>query len=172
VNDNVSVYEMVENIVQVVYYTHYGYITDPELKKDLMQVGFLKAYELLNNGNYDPTMSLRNFLYTGIRNEMHNTLYHLGKIKTVSLDDGLGLYENVIGYRQIPEYSVEEKVVRDVCDKFSYHGDYYPIVFNYLLSLGIVSGSKLDVGEVDNDLTDGIIVLTLWSIYEREVENG
>ena len=61
-NDNVSVYEMVENIVQVVYYTHYGYITDPELKKDLMQVGFLKAYELLNNGNYDPNLSLRNLI--------------------------------------------------------------------------------------------------------------
>lgn len=171
-NDNISVYEMVENIVQVVYYTHYNYNSDPELKKDLMQVGFLKAYELLNNGNYDPNLSLRNFLYTGIRNEMHNTLYHLGKIQTVSLDDGLDVYENIIGYEQVREYTVEESTVKEVCDKFIAHGDYYPIVCNYLLKIGILDGEKQEVCEVDNDLTEGIITLTLWTLYEREVENG
>lgn len=170
-NDNISVYEMVENIVQVVFYSHFSYITDYELKRDLMQVGFLKAYELLNNGNYDPTMSLRNFLYTGIRNEIHNTLYHLGKIPTVSLD-GLDVYENVVGYNQVKDYTVEEEVVRDVCSKFKSHGDYFPKVANYLLKIGILEGNKYDEVEVDPELTDGIITLTLWTLYEREVANG
>ena len=57
-SEQTSIYEMIENIVQVVFYTYYNYIRDPELKADLFQIGYLKAYELLNNGNYDPTMSL------------------------------------------------------------------------------------------------------------------
>lgn len=172
-NDNISVYEMVENIVNVVFYTHYSYITNPELKKDLMQTGYLKAYELLNNGNYDPTMSLRNFLYTGIRNEIHNTLYHLNKIPTVSLE-GLDVYENVVGYYQVREYSVETEVVKSVCDKFKKHGDYFPTVANYLIKLGILDSKKYNEEGIEYDptLRDGVITLTLWTLYEREVANG
>ena len=168
--DNISIYDMVSNIVQVVFYTHYSYITDPELKKDLMQTGFLKAYELLNNGNYDPTMSLRNFLYTGIRNEIHNTLYHLGKIPTVSLE-GLDMYDNVVGYHQVREYEVETDVVRSVCSKFKRFGDYFPIVCNYLISLGILDMKESETTEVNDSLTDSIITLTLWNLFEREVGN-
>ena len=170
-NNNVSIYDMVENIVQVVFHTHYSYITNPELKKDLIQTGFLKAYELLNNGNYDPTMSLRNFLYTGIRNELHNTLYHLGKIPTASLDE-LAMYDNVVGYRQVRDYTVEEDVVREVCSKFWKQGDYYPVVANYLIKLGIMEGVGYEEKEVNHDLTPSIITLTLWRLYESEVANG
>lgn len=172
-NDNISVYEMVENIVNVVFYTHYSYITNPELKKDLLQTGFLKAYELLNNGNYDPTMSLRNFLYTGIRNELHNTLYHLGKIPTVSLDT-LDVYENVIGYHQVKEYSVEEELVKKVCDKFKDYGDYFPIVANYLINIGILDKEKYneDGVEYNQELCSGVITLTLWELYKKEVADG
>lgn len=170
-NDNFSLYEMVDNIVQVVFYTHFSYITEPELKKDLWQIGFLKAYELLNNGNYDPTMSLRNFLYTGIRNEMHNTLYHLGKIKTVSLDE-LDVYKNVVGYTQTREYTVEEEIVNSVCKKFRRHGNYTPFVINYLIKLGLIEGDRCSECEVDRNLLNPIITLTLWELYESEVING
>jgi hypothetical protein len=171
VNDNISIYEMVDNIVQVVIATHFSYVTDRELRKDLSQTGFLKAYELLNNGNYDPNLSLRNFLYTGVRNEIHNTLYHLGKIPTVSLD-GLDVYDNVIGYRQVRDFTVQGKVVWDVVSKFSLYGDYFPQVANYLNKLGIFDGVKYEETEVDDTLTDGIITLTLWKLYECEVANG
>ena len=170
-NNNISMYEMVDNIVQVVVATHFSYITDRELRKDLMQTGFLKAYELLNNGNYDPNLSLRNFLYTGIRNEIHNTLYHLGKIPTVSLDV-LDVYDNVIGYRQVRDFTVEEKIVREVCSKFSRHGDYFPVVANYLIKIGILEGDGYKETEVDNNLTKSIITFTLWKLYECEVANG
>ena len=169
--NNISIYDMVSNIVQVVFYTHFSYITNPELKKDLMQTGFLKAYELLNNGNYDPSMSLRNFLYTGIRNEIHNTLYHLGKIPTVSLE-GLDVYDNVVGYNQVREYEVNVEVVRSVCNKFKSYGDYFPIVCNYLIDVGVLNMNKLETSEVNDNLTGSIITLTLWSIFEKEVEDG
>ncbi len=169
---NISLYDMVDNIVHVVFNTHFSYVTERELKRDLMQVGYLKAYELLGNGNYDPSMSLRNFLYTGIRNEMHNTLYHLGKIPTVSLDSGLDLYENIVGCYQTSEFSVQEEVVMEVCSKFLKHGNYFPIVANYLHKLGILCGEDYSVSEVNDDLTDSIITLTLWRLYENEVANG
>lgn len=185
--ENITVYEMVDNIVQVVFYTHFSYITDQELRKDLWQIGYLKAYELLNNGNYDPTMSLRNFLYTGIRNEMHNTLYHLGKIPTVSLSD-LDVYENVIGYTQTRDYYVDDKVVRQIAKRFKKHGDYYPILIKFLEGTGIIDHNtvnnclkkrypnkdimNLEFSEEEYIMQDSLKALTLWKLYEKEEING
>ena len=175
--ENITIYEMVDNIVQVVFYTHFSYITDQELRKDLRQIGFLKAYELLNNGNYDPTMSLRNFIYTGVRNEMHNTLYHLGKIPTVSLSD-LDVYENIVGYTQVREYEVDNVVAKEVSDRFKLHGDFYKPITDYLIKIGIL-GEEYRVKtntEVEykppKDFEDCLITLTLWKLYEKEEING
>lgn len=168
-----SIYEMIENIVQVVFYTHYNYIKDIELKKDLFQIGYLKAYELLNNGNYDPTMSFRNFIYTGVRNEMHNTLYHLGKVKNVDLDV-LDKYENIIGTYDVVEYNVELSYVREICETFKKFGNYYPTVVNYLIDIGIVDCEKCNENknELDDKMREGIITLVLWSLLEKEKSNG
>ena len=170
-DEQTSIYDMIENIVQVVFYTHYNYIKDVELKKDLFQIGYLKAYELLNNGNYDPTMSFRNFIYTGVRNEMHNALYHINKVQTVSLDQ-LDKYDNVAGYHDTGEYNIELDLVKEVCSKFKRYGDYFPYVANYLIDLGIVSGKRLIEGNIDNSLLEGIITLVLWKLFEKERDNG
>lgn len=184
--ENISVYEMVNNIVQVVFYTHFSYITDQELKKDLWQIGYLKAYELLNNGNYDPTMSLRNFIYTGVRNEMHNTLYHLGKIPTVSLSD-LDVYENVVGYNQVRDYYVDDSVVEEISERFKKHGDFYSFLLGYLTYLGLIDNKylrecllkkyssynyELTLNETQFSMLDSLKALTLWKLYEKEEING
>ena len=80
-----SMYDFVENIVTVVFYKYFNYVTNEQTKQDLFQEGYLKAYELLNNGNYDPSMSLRNFIYTGARNTMTNYMYHNKKENHVDL---------------------------------------------------------------------------------------
>ena len=46
---------MIDNIVTVVFRIHFYYVTDKDLEQDLKQEGYLKAYELLSQGNYDPT---------------------------------------------------------------------------------------------------------------------
>lgn len=71
-----SVQSMIDNIVIVVFRKHFYYITDKDLEQDLKQEGYLKAYELLADGNYDPSKNLRTFIYTGVRNAMTNYLYH------------------------------------------------------------------------------------------------
>ncbi len=171
--EQTSLYEMIDNIIQVVFYTHYSYIKEPELKKDLFQIGYLKAWELLNNGNYDPTKSFRNFIYTGVRNEMHNALYHINKIKTVDLDV-LDKYDNVVGYHETGEYSVELSFVKKITDKFKRFGNYFPSVVNYLISIGIVQCPKLadNIDSLDSKMLEGIITLVLWDLYEKERDNG
>ena len=171
-DNQTSLYEIIENIVQVVFYTHYNYIKDVELKKDLFQIGYLKAYELLNNGNYDPAMSFRNFIYTGVRNEMHNTLYHLNKVKLVDLDV-LDKYDNIVGYHETGEYTIELKVARQICNRYIVYGDYYPAVVNYLISLGLIHNKRLPQSpNLDPKLLEGIITLVLWKLFEKERDNG
>jgi len=171
-NEQTSILEMVENIVQVVFYTYYNYIKDPELKADLFQIGYLKAYELLNNGNYDPTMSFRNFIYTGVRNEMHNALYHINKMHTVNLDQ-LDKYDNVIGYHDTGDYNIELSFIRQLCNQFKRHGDYFPSVVNYLINLGIINCSKLEEDKrIDDKMLEGIVTFVLWELFEKERDNG
>ena len=169
--EQASLYEMIENIVQVVFYSYYSYIKEPELKKDLFQIGYLKAYELINNGNYDPSMSFRNFIYTGVRNEMHNTLYHINKIKTVDLEQ-LDKYDNVVGYHDTGDYFIDTLFIKSITNKFNRYGNYFPTVINYLIDLGLISKSKLKEDPfIDTNLTEGIITLVLWELFEKEKEN-
>lgn len=172
-NEQTSIYEMIENIVQVVFYSYYNYIKDPELKADLFQIGYLKAYELLNNGNYDPTMSFRNFIYTGVRNEMHNALYHINKMKTVDLEQ-LDKYDNIVGYHETGDYNVEIDYVREICETFNRYGNYFPTVANYLINIGVIEGKKLkeDRDSLDDKMLEGIITLVLWKLFEKEKDNG
>ena len=76
---NKSVEAMITNIVTVVFRIHFYYVSNEDLEQDLKQEGYLKAYELLAKGNYDPTKSLRTFIYTGVRNAMTNYMYHQNK---------------------------------------------------------------------------------------------
>ena len=55
-----SMLEMIDNIVEVVVNSYFYWVEDYAFKEDLMQEGYLKAYELLKTGNYDPNQSLRN----------------------------------------------------------------------------------------------------------------
>ena len=171
--EQTSILDMVDNIVQVVFYTYYNYIKDPELKEDLFQIGYLKAYELLNNGNYDPTMSFRNFIYTGVRNEMHNTLYHINKVKTVNLDI-LDKYDNVVGYHDTGDYNIDLEFVKSITDRYSRFGDYYKPVINYLIYLGIIENQPyLEIKEeVNEKLFEGVMTLVLWELFEKEKNNG
>lgn len=171
-NEQTSLYEIIENIVQVVFYTHYNYIKDPDLKEDLFQIGYLKAYELLNNGNYDPSFSFRNFIYTGVRNEMHNTLYHLNKLQTVDLEI-LDKYDNIVGFHDTGEYDVDQLFIKEICNRYKRFGDYYPLVYNYLLNLHIIKGKPLKENPKYRDsLFEGIMSLVIWELFEKERDNG
>ena len=132
----------------------------------------MKAYELLNSGNYDPNLALRNYIYTGVRNEIHNVLYHLGKVSVSSLDT-LDVYDNVIGYTQTKEYDIDLSIVKEVCDKFKFSGDYYVPVLKYLNDIGMITFDPkgYDLKNYNQEMLEGIITIVLWKLYDREVVN-
>ena len=81
-------------LCEVVMNTHYSYALSTD-KEDLKSVGILKALELLHNGDFDPSRStLKNYLYTGMRNEMKNYLYKTGKDVVVDDEILLGINED------------------------------------------------------------------------------
>nr|DAY17815.1 MAG TPA: RNA polymerase sigma factor [Caudoviricetes sp.] len=74
--------DYISNLCNIVYSRHFDFYDD---KEDLIQEGMIKSIELLYNGNYNPDYSLKNYLYTGIRNTMKNFIYH--NSKSVPVED-------------------------------------------------------------------------------------
>lgn len=163
-----SMYDIIDNIVNVVFYKYFSYVTDPQLKEDLFQEGYLKAYELLNNGNYDPTMPLRNFIFTGVRNAMTNYLYHVKKESHTDLSD-LDKYENVVGVYDIEEYDIDIELIKSITDRYSSYGNLYVPVIEYLNNIGI---TKVVVQHIEQQISpmiqEAVITLVIWELYYKE----
>lgn len=63
-----------EKLITVVLNKHFSKVS-PSKKDDLKQLGWYKVFKTLRAGGFDPSRSsLKNYLYTGIRNEMGNFL--------------------------------------------------------------------------------------------------
>ena len=156
-NNSNSVESMIQNVVTVVFRIHFYYIRDKDLEEDLKQEGFLKAYELLAEGNYDPTKSLRTFIYTGVRNAMTNYMYHHNKENHTDLDtindqmwqryelitsdnywEGKLFYSND-SIRE--EYSIDIDLITEICNKYLMFGDYTNVIINELNKLGVYSNT-------------------------------
>ena len=129
---------MIDNIVEVVRKMFFYYVYDQDTIDDLKQEGYLKAYELLAKGEYDPSKNLRNYLFTGVRNAMTNYMYKRNKTKNdishETLDNAqwqdfmkVGQDDYYIGkvYTRV-EYQTDFKFTEDdiekVAEKFSSFG--------------------------------------------------
>lgn len=163
-----SMYDLISNIVEVVVNSYFYWVQDASFKQDLMQEGFLKAYELLRTGNYDPNQSLRNYLYTGVRNAMSNLNYHNNKEKHSSYD----LYDDNVetdsfcfmAQKQVYiNYNVDIDIIKKSCDKFN--SKYIGNVINYLHEIGVYDETTDDVVlEPNNLILKSIIVDIMWNI--------
>lgn len=81
-------YEDILDLADIIIAKHF-YINSALEKEDLKSIGVLKALEALNNGIFDKSKgSIKNYCYTGMRNEMKNYLYRMSKLVAVS-DDAL-----------------------------------------------------------------------------------
>ena len=163
-----SIYDIVDNIVNVVFYKYFSYVTDPQLKQDLFQEGYLKAYELLNNGNYDPAMPLRNFIFTGVRNAMTNYMYHDKRESHADLTE-LDKYENIIGVYDTEDYDIDIDLIKEITDRYSIYGNLYNPVMEYLKEIGITT---INVKHIDQDINpiilEAVITLGIWELYYKE----
>lgn len=158
-----SVGEMIDNIVEVVLNTHYNYITSEELREDLIQEGYLKAYELLKIGTYDPRRNLRNYLYTGVRNAMQNFLYHDRK----EVHSDLETAEIYVEAPEVVNIKVDLIKIKNMCDKYKSYGDYLPIALNYLKELNLYQGRIPEFhGTIDEVIQGAIKCEIIWSLVE------
>lgn len=164
-----SMYDIVDNIVNVVFYKYFSYVTNPQVKQDLFQEGYLKAYELLESGNYDPSMPLRNFIYTGVRNAMTNYMYHSKKETHVDLSE-LDKYENIVGVYDIDDYDIDVKLIHNICDTFKEHGDFFVPVMEYLKKIGLTNiRVEHKEQELNPMITEAVITLVIWEMYYKEM---
>ena len=155
-SNNNSVESMIQNIVSVVFRIHFYYINDLDLEQDLKQEGYLKAYELLADGNYDPNKNLRTFIYTGVRNAMTNYVYHNKKESHTDLDTitsqswqsyelvtSDGFWKNKVYVETedtIQDYNIDVSLVYLICQKYIMFGDYFNSILHELKNIGIYSG--------------------------------
>lgn len=183
-----SVESMISNIVTVVFRIHFYYVKDKDLEEDLKQEGFLKAYELLATGNYDPTRNLRTFIYTGVRNAMTNYMYHIRKESHTDLDsvnssinqDSVQILKVSDGYYQGKLFcyleddtntappNINIDLVNSICNKYLDLGDYKPVVYSQLKKLGLCNITlKSNNIEVDDFLLNSILGEIFWKMFRN-----
>lgn len=184
--NNKSVESMISNVVTVVFRIHFYYVNNEDLELDLKQEGYLKAYELLAQGNYDPSKSLRTFIYTGVRNAMTNYMYHYNKEshksteemedqqwqawKSITTDEywkGKVFYTNDDLTDDLETIKISK--VFDICEKYQNFGDYTNIIINELYDLGLVElDSKLKEDIKPNDLVKNTILCEFfWNMFRK-----
>lgn len=164
-----TMFDVIDNIVEVVLNTYFYWVKDYQFKEDLKQEGYLKAYELLKAGNYDPNQNLRNYLYTGVRNAMTNLNYHNRKENHASLtpyDDDIYEDKDIPTFtskEQFIDYTISLDVIQKSCDK--YNSNYIGNIINYFYDLGILSLHSNNIVQSPNKLImKAIIVDILWNL--------
>ncbi len=119
-SDDLLLYQKLCDLSSIIITRHF-YANIKE-KEDLVSVGVTKALTMLNDGYWDASKGkLMSFLYTGMRNEMHNYLYRISR--EVLYDE---YYEEsyLDGSLDEPDIlALDFKYVDEVCLFFSAYGD-------------------------------------------------
>ena len=87
-------------------------------KDDLVSIGLVKAYSMLQDNKFSSSRgNICTYLYTGMRNDMHNYLYHQNKFNLVDISCmiGTGVDDS---YFEEDSYCIPYSVVHIVCMKF------------------------------------------------------
>ena len=166
--------EMIKNVVDVVFYSKYYYITDKDLKDDLLQEGRLAAYTLLASGEYNPTKDLRNYMYSWVWNAMSNYLYKQNKEKWVDLETVENQNIESAGYFARPSgLSFDRNIVYNICKGYRYLGDYYNEVLIYLQEVGLIKNYKPRPSvNINPELRTIVIGRVLYEVFNEEDVNA
>lgn len=115
-------YANLNDLCDIVLNVHYSYVL-PVDREDLVSVGVIKALELLKAGCFDvERSSLKNYLYTGIRNEMKNYIYkNRGKDTVVDDEILTGINEDKINSIDYTDdtITISDEMLKPYLDRFS-----------------------------------------------------
>lgn len=89
-------------------------------KDDLVSIGVLKAIRMIHSDNFRSDKgNLCTFLYTGMRNDIHNYLYHKNKFDTVDIDNTFDDGGKLDFYFEDEVAKIDYSLVHLICMKFS-----------------------------------------------------
>ena len=89
-------------------------------KDDLVSIGVLKAIRMIHSDNFRSDKgNLCTFLYTGMRNDIHNYLYHKNKFETVDIDNTFDDGGKSDFYFEEEVAKIDYSLVHLICMKFS-----------------------------------------------------
>ena len=170
--------QLAEIVVRKHFYASY------QDKDDLVSIGVLKALTLIKNGAWSKSRgSFLNYIYSGMRNDMHNYLYHQNKFNFVdneTLPDN-GKYDM---YFNSDECYLDYNLVHSVCSNFTTQfGEYIEDrVIKEMTELGYTIVNREDskktqvsycniIGDMygkdtEDDVTGRIIGIILWEKKE------
>jgi len=170
---------LVEIVISRHYYASQSYIDD------LRSVGLVKAMSLIHEGNFDKSKgNFVTYLYTGIRNDLHNHLYHLNKIETVDLDVLINQGEEDKYFADIEEVPISYSLIHTVCMDFMsvFGNNIETLIIKNLEEMGYTVKGRKDTNptfmyvydpiieeygvEAEEDIISRIIGIILWKKHE------
>lgn len=174
-NPNLSeeVIKQIKQLTEIVVNNHFSYVGYYD-REDLLLEGMAKALELIQEGKFDPSFyssdnpSMKNYLYTGIRNEMSNYLYR--NKKELPVGEFFGDQAQSFPILE-EEYNIEFSVIKECVEKYNKrYGSYLGLVINKLESMGFVVNYKPKIIETinnyDESLLEKLVVFVLWKLRE------
>lgn len=143
-----------------------------EEKDDLVSIGVLKAIRMIHSDNFRRDKgNLCTFLYTGMRNDMHNYLYHRNKFDFVTLESVYGNDGVDDKYFNKEYIHINYGIVRLICMKFEkkYGKALEDLVIQKLYSYGVLlDGTSRNIKGISSinreleDISDRVIGLIFW----------
>lgn len=155
-------------------------------QEDLVSVGVLKALSLIDGGKWAKGKgSFVNYIYSGMRNDMHNYLYHHNK--EVSSNDAFNDDCTKDEYFEDETCYIDYRVIRLVCMDFekSFGGGIEQLVLDEIKRLGfVVKGMDTKVHtlqvfnpevqgryglEVKDEVVGRLVGIVLWKRKEYNI---
>lgn len=161
-----KVIDELQQLSEIVCNNHFGYVGYHD-REDLISEGKRKALELILSKRFDPSYGspLRNFIYTGMRNEMTNYLY--SKKREYPVEEFYGdqkKSESIV----LDDYRIDYNEIKEFVDRYKRrYGDYSGAIIDKLEDLGF---SIFDKGEItykdniNNTLLEKLVVMCVWKI--------
>lgn len=127
--------EKLLNLAEIVVRKHF--YASYNMLDDLRSVAVLKAMKSIREGKYDKSKgAFYNYIYTGMRNEIHNFLYHENKYVPVEDMQKYDVSKEIEYFQESDVCEIDIRIVSLVCDKFKSFGDVRYLVVSMLKDMG------------------------------------
>lgn len=181
--------EDLEKLITIVLNKHFSKVR-PDKKEDLKQQGWAKVFKTFRQGQFDPNISsLKNYLYTGIRNEMGNFLVKNQKEELLDNnlieggflqeydEDGAPLNEGDDSHEQttvdvVTEYVIHKKDIEEVVNRFTRIENLWDRLSVYFSRFGIDVDFGNKVGSDDDEEGGEIAAIASLCIWRWRRING